>query len=469
MTRDELLKMVGAKPAPRPAKADAVVTAAKPDAPAATLTRSDSVLNLDEWDRAAGERLARFGPISDPTAMADFHAAAFKPDPIKTEACVDARRERFLATLMATPEYAALRADTVLNVTASDAAAREFAASWAKLQAEDAKRDAAPKPRDPKAAAREDRRGDAALIQAVGNALAQAQDEVDEQHESTCAMGIGGIGGPDATRMDPARAAALFERIKNSPTLRKITELAGRFRLTAQAKQRTKTTHGVDDVVGVELGGEIARLVPTELAMLADEDFELDAARRLMERQSVVRQHRGVEKLGKGPIVICVDESGSMDGEPVQRAKAFALAMAWIARHQGRWCCLIGYSGGSGGNILTLPPSRWDEAKLLDWLEHFYGRGSWMDMPIEELPREYWTRIKPPRGKTDVILITDAQLHIPKAMGETFNAWKAAEKVRCVSLVIGDAAGDLAAVSDDVHLIREIDVREAGVQSCLSI
>ncbi|OWK39995.1 hypothetical protein FRUB_05885 [Fimbriiglobus ruber] len=57
-----------------------------------------------------------------------------------------------------------------------------------------------------------------------------------------------------------------------------------------------------------------------------------------------------------------------MAGDKIHTAKALALALAWIARHQRRWCGLCAYSGDSGERLLPLPPGRWDEGKLMDWL-----------------------------------------------------------------------------------------------------
>src|SRR6476619_3956255 len=73
------------------------------------------------------------------------------------------------------------------------------------------------------------------------------------------------------------------------------------------------------------------------------------------------------EPVGKGPIIVSVDESGSMEGEKAHTAKALALALAWIARRQRRWCGLVAYSGDSGERLLALPPDRWNETALMDW------------------------------------------------------------------------------------------------------
>ncbi len=86
-----------------------------------------------------------------------------------------------------------------------------------------------------------------------------------------------------------------------------------------------------------------------------------------------------------------------MEGEPVQTAKALALALAWVARQQKRWVALVAYSGDSGERLLALPPGKWDEAALMDWLSAFIGHGSDLDVPVRELPR-YYEALQAPRA-----------------------------------------------------------------------
>jgi hypothetical protein len=144
----------------------------------------------------------------------------------------------------------------------------------------------------------------------------------------------------------------------------------------------TVTLYGV----GVGPGGDVGRLLPVELAKLAIPELELDTLRRIAEREALCREYHAVEPVGKGPVIIALDESGSMDGTKIHTAKALALALAWVARQQRRWAGLIAYSGRSGERLLALPPGRGDEAALCDWLSAFIGQGSGLDLPIEELP-----------------------------------------------------------------------------------
>src|SRR3982751_324185 len=135
------------------------------------------------------------------------------------------------------------------------------------------------------------------------------------------------------------------------------------------------------------------------------------------------REYHATEPVARGPVIVCVDESGSMSGDKGHTAKALALAMAWVARMQKRWVALVAYSGDSGERLLALPPGRWNESALMDWLTQFIGHGSNLDVPVREMPR-YYDRLHAPPGITDVIFITDARCRIPPEVRAAFCAWK---------------------------------------------
>ena len=468
MDPNELLKLLdlGATPARPPDGAAPRTAAAATDA---SESKSPTALEIDAWVLRRGrdlvaesERLRNAG--TDAFAAADFFGAAFEPDPKLVAACADPRRHRFVAQLLETPEYRALHTATRLDDTAAAIAAGHFAEQFARLQQEDTHEvTGGPAPTGPTGAG--DLVREMVALRAVGRAVAEAGKEVTELRDAAAALGLG-PGEPGST--DPRAVAEVYKRVRNDPGLRRIGELAGRFRRVAQSKQRQKVSHGLDDVVGVEPGGDIGRLLPSELVRLAVPELELDTLRRIVERQALCREHHAVEPVGKGPIICVVDESGSMEGAKAHTAKALALALAWVARQQRRWCGLVAYSGKSGERLLALPSGRWDETALCDWLSAFIGHGSDLDLPIEEMPRMY-REIGAPPGVTDLIFLTDARARIPADLRDRFLAWKEAAKARVVALVIDNPPGDLAAVSDEVHSVRSLDPAGDAVGRVLSL
>ena len=221
-------------------------------------------------------------------------------------------------------------------------------------------------------------------------------------------------------------------------------------------------------MVGVESGGDISRLLPVELARLVVPELELNTLRRIAEREALCREYHATGPVGEGPVIVCVDESGSMEGEKAHTAKALALALAWVARHQRRWCGLVAYSGDTGERLLALPPARWDEQKVADWVRAFLGGESSIDVPVREMPRLYRELGAPP-GVTDLVFVTDAECHLPPAVRDAFVAWKAAARARLVTLVIGTDPGDLAAVSDEVFCVPVLDPAGDAVGRVLSL
>jgi uncharacterized protein with von Willebrand factor type A (vWA) domain len=293
---------------------------------------------------AESERLRKVG--TDEFAAAGFVCAAFEPDPRLLALCSDPRHQ-FLGQLLDTPKYRALHTDTKLDDTASSIAAAHFAEQFSRLKNESCDGAVAPTPGGDGSLA-----GEMAALRAGGKAVAEARKEVDELRDAAAALGMG-PGQPGSN--DPRAIADLFKRVRNDPNLKRICELAGRFRRVAQSKQRQKVTHGLDDVVGVEPSSDIGRLLPSERAKLAVPELELDTLRRVAERQALCREHHSVEPVGKGPILVAVDESRSREGSRAHTAKALALALAWVARQQRRWAGLIAFSGGSGNGSWPCP------------------------------------------------------------------------------------------------------------------
>lgn len=494
MSTDDLLSMLNLAPTAKPADQGAEIPDAHPSVPP-----SETALELDDWSLRRGrevletnERLSQAFklPAADAKvediaeadkawkdaehAAADFHAAAFEPTPTLADSCVDPTRHEFMKQLLDMPDYQALHESTQLDELASEIATGHFAEQYAALVEEEQKAESERKTKGGKSDPTTDAfQKELRAIAAAGKATEAAKGEVSELNDAREAMGLGGDGGQTGQSIPLDQLRERFQQVKDNYILRRIMALAGRYRRLAQQRQRNKPIHGQDDMVGITLDGDIGRATPIELAMLADDDdLELDALRRLVERQLQCREYRAMESEAKGPIVVIVDESGSMSGDKIANAKALALALAWVARHQRRWCCLVGFAGGTEGNYLTLTPGKPDDGSLLQWLSHFYSGGTVCDVPLIELPAK-WNELGCPAGKTDVITITDAIISVPDSTAATYNAWRQANRVKAITIVVGCGSnatgGDMAEVSDRVYSIPTIDVESDAVAETLSI
>lgn len=470
MTRDDLLNMLKIPVASGKAESleisDEAGEIEENLAPA-----SETALQLDDWSlRRGGEVLAEseklrgmfevpdslIGPNISPAqlATADFHAAAFEPSPVLAPRCKNERISRYMRNLMETPEFQALHSETQLDETASEIATAAFAEKYVEYIKKEEPQDEFQK--------------DMLAMSAAAGALQEAAQEVSELRDAQDALGVGHGQGAGNNALTTAQLTATFKRVRGSQMLKRICERAGRFRRYAQAQQRKKVLHGRDDMVGVEQDGDIGRLLPSELVQLDDPDLELEVMRRIIERQALCRDYRGIESKAKGPIVVVVDESGSMDGEHIYNAKAISLALAHVAQTQNRWCCLVGFSGGTEGTYCVLKPNQPNPDELMTWLEHFYCGGTSLYVPLVDVPAK-WDAIGAPKGKTDVLLVTDGIVPLADDVRTNFLAWKAAEQVKLITLILGCDAGQLPQVSDRVHLVRSLGLNEEAVAETLGV
>ena len=470
MSNEELTKLLGLNIAPIQVKGEKTQSVAPTTLASEPI--SDTALKLDAWDLARGGEVAKYSPHKttvDKPSFADLHGCLYKEDPELNETCTTPRRLEFIKALMESPDYRTLRQNTLLDQLASETATNELAGEYAKLVEKDSKAAERRKRRRGRSSGQKEneQESEALLNAAAYKGAKRAQEKIDELFDSAQAVGLGrGANG----QLDSQRVANVYHKVKNNAQLHRICELAGRYRRVAQGKQRVKTTHGYGDVVGIKLDDTIENILEEELALLLIPTLQLDTLRRLSEREMLAFDRRDEEKIDKGPICVVVDESGSMSGEPVCNAKAFALALAWIAKHQKRYCLLVSFSSSVTGNYCVLPPNKWDENKLLDWLGGFMNGGTTHHVLCETLPNQYWNEAKVPKGRTDIFVISDAVFSIPPEVRDNFNLWRKKEQAKVTTLLIGSPnPGPLAEISDEVHLISQLGADNAVVGSCLSV
>lgn len=474
---------------------------------------SDTALVVDKWGMRKGKELARHmhnealrefkeaknqygsdseeyktaeynasdeSPIFDPLTMADIHAACFDMDPVLAERPKDQMRSHWMQQLMESPDFRAMHAQINLDVCLAEIAAASISKQYAQYVRVERQKQAQQQgggngdgPGGTPGSGNSNGGGGGAgsgtgagngqyirQMLSTGKAVSHAKKEVAYAQDVMNSLGS------DMLKDD---AAAIFKRVRRNKQLLPIIEMAGRYRRLAMTKQRQKSLHGVDDVAGIVLGGDIERIIPSELALLDIPELELDTLRRIAERECHEFQFTGTERKTKGPIILCIDESGSMSGERIANAKAIAMAMAWVARQQKRWCAMVSFSGTSEGHWVALPPDRWDSEKLLEWVSKFDGGGTIPDVPLKTVREKYWVEMGAPKGKTDLITITDGGMHVPEDMLKDFLEWKQKEQVKHYGIIIDDDPQQFGESCDQIWKIKSLSIEESCVSELVSI
>ncbi|NBF41067.1 MAG: VWA domain-containing protein [Spirochaetes bacterium] len=220
------------------------------------------------------------------------------------------------------------------------------------------------------------------------------------------------------------------------PTVARLAELLGRSEharqeFTEESWEEVTETRNVDlealgrsEIEGINLGADVESITPAERALLADPDTELVFSKRFADDELLSFDYRSAREvehtartvkvrsrkrpLERGPIIACVDTSGSMTGRPERIAKAMTLALARIAAHGRRNCYVIAFSTGIRtfelGDLTAVP-------ELASFLTHSFHGGTDLRPALEETLRQLETE---QYRRADVIVVSD--FRVPKLL-----------------------------------------------------
>jgi uncharacterized protein with von Willebrand factor type A (vWA) domain len=303
----------------------------------------------------------------------------------------------------------------------------------------------------------------ASAMRASGRA--GAQQAAEDRRKEAALMAAWGVGPGELQRMDFATRQRLAERLR-SGRMARFTDLIGRFRQMAAGQRARRMERVPGELVGIETGDDLGRLIPSELASLGVPAMRAVFAARYAEQRLFVYEQRGETEAGQGAIICCVDCSGSMattlpstgiSGEAW--AKACALAMLDQARAARRDFAGILFSSAGEMKVFRFPaaePAR--IAGVLEFAEFFWGGGTNFEEPLgiaaELLQAEYNAD---GRMRGDMALVTDGVCGVTQDWMRAWNERKAALGFRLFGIQVGRAPGAvLDALSDNVRSIEDL-------------
>ena len=120
----------------------------------------------------------------------------------------------------------------------------------------------------------------------------------------------------------------LAESLSKSPKMKKISEWAGRFKQIARKKRKSKSRESIQRS-GIVNGDLVERLLPSELMLFKKTSTKRESLRKFAEKETLMYAPKGKEQIGKGPIVICLDQSSSMIEMDIELANSFSIGCTW--------------------------------------------------------------------------------------------------------------------------------------------
>ena len=251
----------------------------------------------------------------------------------------------------------------------------------------------------------------------------------------------------------------LAETLRANAQIRELARRMGRDYIAEEKKKRSRVPKASrSEVHGTHRSDELMRILPSELLNLEDETLEMLFYTRLLEKNLLSYELRGTafvdgdtveeQKERTGPVVACLDTSGSMNGIPLRKAKALLLAIARLLESENRSLHVLLF--GSATQIREFSMAgEGDVPGLLRFLRQGFGGGTDFEMPLRRAFNII--SVQGDYRKADVLMISDGDCQLSPAFADTVRAQKEAldctvYSVLCAGARVEDSFSDAVMV-----------------------
>lgn len=254
--------------------------------------------------------------------------------------------------------------------------------------------------------------------------------------------------------------ATLAKTLQNNAKIKELARKMGRDYISEEKKKQIKIPQASkSEVHGTHRSDDVMRMLPSELLNLEDETLEVLFYARLLEKNLLTYELQGVNfingeetetsKKRTGPVVACLDTSGSMQGAPLLKAKALLLAIANILKQEDRSLHVVLF--GSAGEILEFSMvGQNNSAGLLKFLQQGFGGGTDFETPLKHAfeiiasQKDY--------KKADVLMISDGDCSLSSEFTKTLKTQKEILNCMVYSVLCADSRAE-DTFSDEVVVL----------------
>lgn len=252
---------------------------------------------------------------------------------------------------------------------------------------------------------------------------------------------------------------ALAQALRGNAAIQELARKMGRAYISEQRKKQTRIPQASrSEVHGTHRSDDVMRLLPSELLNLEDEALENLFYARLLEKQLQTYELQGTtlipgetteaQRKRTGPVVACLDTSGSMGGTPLLKAKALLLAIANILRQEERSLHVLLFGAADEIREFALEDAQ-HSAGLLHFLRQGFGGGTNFEAPLARAMQIIEQH--PAYEKADVLMISDGDCQLSDHFCQHLHQRKAAldcmvYSVLCDGQRVADGFSDEVAV-----------------------
>ncbi|MGB9867948.1 MAG: VWA domain-containing protein [Bacillota bacterium] len=254
-------------------------------------------------------------------------------------------------------------------------------------------------------------------------AVHRGMQEAIEAAENACQFAPG-WGLEAGSRVRHSFSFELAEKVARNPSLVALAREVGRLKELGMHAWRTRFRPQAVSVTEVVTGRDLRGVLPSELSYLSDADTEGVFLKKFAQGELLRRIQKSVPCRREGPVIVCVDTSGSMKGANMIWAKALALALMHLAARQRRpYAAVVFGASGEVKSFTYRDPRSAKPDEVLDLATFAFGGGTDFEGPLLEAVK---IASEASFEGADVVFITDGECRLkPEALEKVLSAKRA--------------------------------------------
>lgn len=293
----------------------------------------------------------------------------------------------------------------------------------------------------------------------MDNSINTATSEVQQVSQYVQAWGLGQ--GSDIKVPFGIKRSAL-EKIRNSEYLKKFTDMIGKYKECAVEEQKKKIRNSAIEIKSVKVGDKIEDALPSDKLNLCNEVTKKDFYRRMTQGQLMSYDKESQKQKNKGPIIVCIDQSGSMHGEKDMWAKALAVGILEVAQLQKREFACIPYDYDVR-KVTVIHKDEISPDKIIGIAEESATGGTDFEAPLKKASE----LIEDSNFKeADIIFITDGDCSVSSDFRRKFKQLKEDKDFKTMGVLVDyghNSSSSLQDFCDSITTVSRIaDATEAN-------
>jgi uncharacterized protein with von Willebrand factor type A (vWA) domain len=242
-----------------------------------------------------------------------------------------------------------------------------------------------------------------------------------------------------------------------NPYFKRFLGQIGRMSHIANQAQKTKSKHMFNEFNTIQYSQDVAHILPIEYIYLSNPELELIFDQKYIAHQLASYEFHGKKKLQKGPMVVCIDVSGSMEGNLDLAAKGIGIALVQIALKDKRNTHILLFDSKIRREFDFIAGKAESWQRLADMASYFSGGGTSFSEPIQKAIDLFTTDQR--YEQADLVVITDGNGHLNSEIQADFLTLKRDRGIKTYALVIGSE------YQADTHVLKPISDTLIAVES----